>query len=69
MLSLCKKEFQLENLLKKIVNSSEHKIYLLVQIAKFSNSARKVRWPQAATAASNAMPRGVSISCLTSPIR
>ena len=52
MLSLCKKEIQLQNLLKKIVNS-EHKIYLLIQIVKFSNSDKKVRWPQAATAASN----------------
>ena len=45
MLSLCKKEIQLQNLLKKIVNS-EHKIYLLVQIVKFSNSDKKCRWPQ-----------------------
>ena len=52
MLSLCKKEIQFQNLLKKIVNS-EHKIYLLIQIVKFSNSDKKVKWPQAATAASN----------------
>ena len=45
MLSLCRKEIQLQNLLKKIVNS-EHKIYLLVQIVKFSNSDKKRRWPQ-----------------------
>ena len=52
MLSLCKKEIQLRNLLKKIVNS-EHKIFLLLQLVKFSNSDKKVRWPQATTAASN----------------
>ena len=52
MLSLRKKEIQLRKLLKKNVNS-EQKIYLLVQIVKFSNSDKKVRWPQAATAASN----------------
>ena len=52
MLSLCKKEIQLLSLLKKIVNSG-HKIYLLVQIVKFSNSDEKVRWPQSATAASS----------------
>ena len=52
MLSLCKKEIQFQNLLKKIVNS-EHEIYLLIQIVKFSNSDKKVKWPQAATAASN----------------
>ena len=52
MLSLCKKEIQLQNIMKKIVNS-EHKIYLLIQIVKFSNCDKKVRWHQAATAPSN----------------
>ena len=52
MLSLCKKEIQLQNLLKNIVDS-EHKIYLLIQIVKFSNSGKNVRWPQAATATCN----------------
>ena len=42
MLSLCKKEIQFQNLLKKIVNS-EHEIYLLIQIVKFSNSDKKVK--------------------------
>ena len=52
MLSLCKKEIQLQNLLKKIVKiNSEDKIYLLIQIVKFSNSDSNSA--QAVTAASN----------------
>ena len=65
MLSLCKKEIQLQNLLKKIVNS-EHKIYLLIQIVKFSNSEKMVDDLELLLLL--LMSRGVSISCLTSPI-
>ena len=65
MLSLCKKEIQLQNLLKKIVNS-EHKIYLLIQIVKFSNSDKKVDDLELLLLL--LMSRGVSISCSTSPI-
>ena len=36
MLSLCKKEIQLRNWIAHA--NSEHKIYLLEQIVKFSNS-------------------------------